>query len=63
MKNDFFPADLLLLNTSEAKGVCYIETKGLDGETNLKQKKCQGDIYNYYLNNATQQDISDEVFT
>lgn len=37
-KNDFFPCDVLLINTSEPKGVCYIETKNLDGETNLKQK-------------------------
>jgi P-type E1-E2 ATPase len=35
-KNEFFPCDVLLVNTSEPKGVCYIETKNLDGETNLK---------------------------
>jgi P-type E1-E2 ATPase len=33
-----FPCDLLLINSSLPKGICYIETKGLDGETNLKQK-------------------------
>mmetsp|Transcript_30715 Transcript_30715/g.30204 ORF Transcript_30715/g.30204 Transcript_30715/m.30204 type:complete len:219 (+) Transcript_30715:222-878(+) len=31
-------ADLLLINSSSAKGSCYIETKNLDGETNLKYK-------------------------
>ena len=37
-ENNYFPADILILNTSEKKGVCFIETKNLDGETNLKAK-------------------------
>ncbi len=34
-----FPTDLVLLNTSSKKGICYVETKNLDGETNLKHKE------------------------
>ncbi len=37
-KNEFFPADVLILYSSEQKGACFIETKNLDGETNLKHK-------------------------
>eukprot|EP00820_Chromera_velia_P026114 Cvel_10153.t1-p1 / transcript=Cvel_10153.t1 / gene=Cvel_10153 / organism=Chromera_velia_CCMP2878 / gene_product=Phospholipid-transporting ATPase DNF2, putative / transcript_product=Phospholipid-transporting ATPase DNF2, putative / location=Cvel_scaffold605:62087-77229(+) / protein_length=2225 / sequence_SO=supercontig / SO=protein_coding / is_pseudo=false len=33
-----FPADLLLLRCSGSLGVAYVETKDLDGETNLKHK-------------------------
>ncbi|KAF9183871.1 hypothetical protein BGZ51_003705 [Haplosporangium sp. Z 767] len=34
-----FPADLVLMSSSEPEGMCYIETSNLDGETNLKIKQ------------------------
>ncbi|WPG97365.1 phospholipid-transporting atpase dnf1 [Acrodontium crateriforme] len=30
------PADIVVLSTSDPDGACYVETKNLDGETNLK---------------------------
>jgi len=46
LQNEYFPADLLCINTKkndkkenkEIDGICYVETKNLDGETNLKYK-------------------------
>ena len=37
-KNEEIPADCILLKSSNEKNICYIETKNLDGETNLKTK-------------------------
>uniref|UniRef100_A0A0D9X7E4 Phospholipid-transporting ATPase n=1 Tax=Leersia perrieri TaxID=77586 RepID=A0A0D9X7E4_9ORYZ len=38
-KDEFFPADLVLLSSSYEDGICYVETMNLDGETNLKRKQ------------------------
>ena len=50
MENESFPADVLLIQSSDPKGECFIETKNLDGETNLKFKKTQTDIRDKYEN-------------
>ncbi|KAL9051738.1 MAG: hypothetical protein Q9162_005840 [Coniocarpon cinnabarinum] len=36
---DPVPADMVVLSTSDPDGACYIETKELDGETNLKVRQ------------------------
>ncbi|CEP15325.1 hypothetical protein [Parasitella parasitica] len=35
---DSLPADAVLLSTSDKEGLCFVETKDLDGETNLKPR-------------------------
>jgi len=39
MKDEFFPADLILVSSSYEDAICYVETMNLDGETNLKLKQ------------------------
>lgn len=36
--NEEVPADIVLISCSDAEGNCFVETKNLDGETNLKNK-------------------------
>jgi len=38
-KGEHIPADILIIDSSEENGICYIETSGIDGETNLKIRK------------------------
>ncbi|VVC91182.1 unnamed protein product [Leptidea sinapis] len=39
VNNQFFPADLILLATSEPQSIAFLETSNLDGETNLKTRQ------------------------
>ena len=47
-ENSFFPADVVVLNSSENDGAFYVETKNLDGETNLKLKNVAKDLINSF---------------
>jgi phospholipid-translocating ATPase len=37
--NEQVPADIIVLSTSDADNLCFVETKNLDGETNLKVRR------------------------
>ncbi|XP_013373547.1 PREDICTED: probable phospholipid-transporting ATPase VD isoform X2 [Chinchilla lanigera] len=37
--NEIIPADMVLLCSTDPDGICHIETSGLDGESNLKQRQ------------------------
>jgi len=36
---EWIPADILLLHSKGERGICYVETSALDGETNLKERQ------------------------
>lgn len=44
------PADLILLYSSGRSGTCFIETKNLDGETNLKNKQADKRFMSQFSN-------------
>jgi phospholipid-transporting ATPase len=48
VEDEYFPCDMVILSTSDKKGTCFIETKNLDGETNLKQKGVDKDASKFY---------------
>ena len=43
-RDGFFPADIIVLKSSNENGQFFVETKNLDGETNLKTKTVPKDL-------------------
>lgn len=58
LKDQYFPADLILLNSDDPLGICFVETKNLDGETNMKSKTAHK-----YTVPCTQTDEDVSLFT
>ena len=56
-ENEYFPADCIILNTSEESNCCYIETKSIDGETNLKFKKSNKNILEIIKSSKNKEDL------
>lgn len=61
MCDKYLPADMLILHTSDPKGVCYVETKNLDGETNMKMKVCHKELKGVILNEKDVVGITGEI--
>ncbi|KAJ3576870.1 hypothetical protein NP233_g101 [Leucocoprinus birnbaumii] len=50
LDNEHIPADILICATSEEEDVAFVETKNLDGETNLKSRHAVASLA--HMNNA-----------
>ncbi|KAM6593712.1 hypothetical protein CsatA_001415 [Cannabis sativa] len=53
-KDNFFPADLMLLSSNFEEAICYVETTNLDGETNLKLKQAMDATANFHDDSSFQ---------
>ena len=67
-ENEYFPADIVLINTHKSKkenvindGICYIESKNLDGETSLKYKQSHKDVSKHYYDDLSIKKIKGRV--
>jgi phospholipid-transporting ATPase len=45
-----FPADMVLISSAEASGICYVSTANLDGETTLKTKQAVKSLHHLNTN-------------
>ncbi|KAF5445365.1 hypothetical protein F2P56_034416 [Juglans regia] len=53
-KDEFFPADLILLSSSYEEETCFVETTNLDGETSLKLKQALDATSNFHEDSSFQ---------
>jgi len=61
-QNERFPADLILLKSSNQSGIAYVETTSLDGETNLKHKSAIRDMQDAILSEADASTINGHIY-
>lgn len=61
-QNERFPADLILLKSSNPNGMAYVETQALDGETNLKHKSAIRDMQDTILSASDASKINANVY-
>jgi magnesium-transporting ATPase (P-type) len=61
-QNERFPADLILLKSSNSNGVAYVETLKLDGETNLKHRSAIRDMQDAMLSEADASTINGHIY-
>ena len=60
-QNERFPADLILLKSSNPNGMAYVETQALDGEANLKHKSAIRDMQDTILSASDASKINANV--
>ena len=56
-EDEYFPADVIVLTTSEESNCGYVETKSIDGETNLKFKKTNKKFLEILNNNKDKENL------
>ena len=61
-QNERFPADLILLKSSNSNGIAYVETIKLDGETNLKHKSAIRDMQDAILSETDAGQINGHIY-
>lgn len=59
--SDFFPADLLVIGSSNPNGLCFIETSSLDGEKNLKPRTAPKETLDLYQAKTSQVNLQGTI--
>lgn len=59
--SDFFPADLLVIASSNPNGLCFIETSSLDGEKNLKPRTAPKETLDLYQPKTSQVNLQGTI--
>ena len=59
--DESFPTDMVLLSSSEPSGIAYVETKNLDGETNLKHKQAEKSCQSAFAQDSALDSVSGRV--